>query len=291
MDLENLNPDSVEEIFSRHGATAITFNDAGDVPVLEPRPGEAPLWPETRICGLFPASVDVAGLEDDLRRSLGTETLPAHHVAELPDRVWEREWLRDALPLRFGRRLWVCPGTTNIEDSDAVVLRLDPGLAFGTGSHATTAMCLEWLDGLALDGKALLDYGCGSGILSIAALRLGCATATATDIDPQARVATTANAATNNVADRLVVVADTNLIDAKFDVVIANILAGPLIDLAATISGRVKSGCLLGLSGILSNQVDAVLGAYSPWIEFDEPARREQDGQQWVRLTGRRIGD
>jgi ribosomal protein L11 methyltransferase len=289
MDLESLNPDSVEEIFARHGAASVTFTNAGNDPVLEPAPGDAPLWADTRICGLFSPEVDINALRDDLRRSLGIEQLPRSAVEDLADRAWEREWLRDFAPMRFGERLWICPGDTAADDDDAVIVRLDPGLAFGTGTHATTALCLEWLDSLDLDDKSVLDYGCGSGVLAIAALKLGAASATGIDIDPQAITASRANARINDVAERLVVTIDACAVNERFDVVVANILAGPVIALADSIAGLVNDGCPLGLSGILSEQVDEVLAAYSPWIAFEEPVYREQGGQAWALLTGRRI--
>ena len=288
MDLETLNPDRVEEILLRHGALSVTYSDAGDRPLLEPAPGDTPLWRDTRITGLFSMDADLGALEQDILRAFGFTELPAHEVAVLEDRPWEREWLRDFGPMRFGDRLWICPGDSAVDEPNAVVVRLDPGLAFGTGTHATTALCLEWLDGLALDGRTLLDYGCGSGVLAIAGLKLGCASAVATDIDHQAIVATRANASANDVGDRLTTLLDVNDADSRFDVVVANILAAPLIELASSIAERVRTGCPLALSGILSGQVGEVLEAYRPWIEFDEPVEREHGGQTWVRLSGRR---
>ena len=289
MDLETLNPDSVEEIFARHGAASITFTDAGDKPVLEPAPGDAPLWADTRISALFSPDADLDNLREDLKRSLAVSELPRIEIEELEDRAWEREWLRDFTSMRFGRRLWICPGDMTADDDEAIVVRLDPGLAFGTGTHATTALCLEWLDAIDPVELTMLDYGCGSGVLAIAALKLGAAAATAVDIDPQAITATQSNAANNGVADRLRTSIDVSEVDGQFDVVVANILAGPLTDLAESIASRVKSGCSLALSGILSEQVDEVLAAYGPWIEFDAPVFREQGGQTWALLTGRRI--
>ena len=213
--------------------------------------------------------------------------MPEHRVETLEDRDWEREWLNDFGPMRFGERLWICPGDSAADD-DAVVVRLDPGLAFGTGTHATTAMCLDWLDGAELVGRTVLDYGCGSGVLAIAALKLGCRQAHAMDIDVQAVTATGQNAAQNDVRDRLMVTASADDIDGQFDVVLANILAGPLADLAESIAQHVKTGGLLTLSGILLEQVDDVLEAYAPWIDFDEPELRSQSGQTWTRLTGRK---
>jgi len=289
MDLEKLNPDSIEEVFARHGAHSITFTDAGDKPVLEPAAGEAPLWKDSRITGLFSIDADLSQMQEDLKRSLGIDVLPPHHIDDIENRVWEREWLKDFGPMRFGERLWICPGDSSVADEDALIVRLDPGLAFGTGTHATTALCLDWLDSLSLANSTMLDYGCGSGVLAIAALKLGCMSASAMDIDPQAVTATRANARHNNVYSQLKVTDAADDIDGQFDIVIANILAAPLIALAEPIADRVKGGCLLALSGILSDQVDDVLGAYQPWIEFDEPVYREQGGQTWARLTGRRV--
>jgi ribosomal protein L11 methyltransferase len=289
MDLDQLNPDRVEEVLLRHGAGSITFTDAGDNPVLEPQPGEAPLWSETRISGLFSPDTDFAALKDDLLRSLGIETLPRHAVEQLADRDWEREWLRDFAPMRFGSRLWVCPGDSAVDDPDAVIVRLDPGLAFGTGTHPTTALCLDWLEGLSLAGRSVLDYGCGSGILAVAALRLGANRALAYDIDPQAITATRANAGRNGVAERIVATLEPAQLEPDYDIVVANILGGPLIEMAETLCGYFRNGSLLALSGILSQQADDVMAAYSRWIEFDAPAERTQGGQTWVRLTGRKI--
>ena len=289
MDLEELNPDRVEEVFARHGAHSITFTDAGDKPVLEPALGEAPLWQQSRIAGLFSPEADLSQLQDDLRHSLGIDSLPFHQVEDIENRVWEREWLKDFGPMRFGERLWICPGDSGVDDEDALVVRLDPGLAFGTGTHATTALCLDWLDGLSLSDSTMLDYGCGSGVLAIAALKLGCSSALAMDIDPQAITATRANAKHNGVEQQLTATNIASDVDGQFDIVIANILAAPLVELADSITSHVKGGCLLALSGILSEQVEEVLGAYQPWVEFDEPVYREQGGQTWARLTGRRV--
>ncbi|GMR17557.1 MAG: 50S ribosomal protein L11 methyltransferase [Gammaproteobacteria bacterium] len=282
MQLDALPPDTVEEIFQRHGAHSVTLSDAGDSPVLEPAPGETPLWPETQISGLFSHGADLAALRDELLRCCKLRALPAHRIEALPERDWVTEWRRDSRPLRFGRRLWVAPDDFVPQDDAAVVLRLDPGLAFGSGTHATTALCLEWLDGLSLQGLRLLDYGCGSGILSLAALKLGAHAACAVDIDPQAITATRANARRNSVAERLTALRDGAQLAGQFDVVIANILAGPLTELAPALCACMHSGSKLALSGILDTQADAVMQAYRPWIEFQPVVT--QAG--WVRLTG-----
>jgi len=288
MDLGSLSPDCVEEIFARHGAFSVSLSNGGDIPVLEPAPGETPLWSDTRITGLFSPETDLEALANDLVSSLSLERLPLHRIDSLADRAWEREWLKDFGPMRFGQRLWVCPGDSDPGDDDAVVVRLDPGLAFGTGTHPTTAMCLEWLDGLAHEGRTMLDYGCGSGVLAIAALKLGCVSATGMDIDPQALTASENNATNNGVWRDLRVVSSDTEITGKFDIVIANILAGVLVGLAESVTTRLSSAGKLALSGILSEQVDAVREAYSPWIAFDEPAYRSQGGQNWARLSGKR---
>ena len=291
MDLETLHPETVEEIFARHGACSTTLTDAGDNPVLEPAPGETPLWQDVRITGLFTPDANLDDLRADLIASLGIDELPRHEVSDLADRDWEREWLKDFGPMKFGSRLWICPGDSEVDDAEAVVVRLDPGLAFGTGTHPTTALCLEWLDGLDLTNCKMLDYGCGSGVLAIAALLLGSDRSMAMDIDDQAVRATIDNALRNDVRDRLGVSNHAGGVAGEFDVVVANILAGPLIALAESIAAHVKGGCLLALSGILSEQVDEVLSAYQPWIEFEEPQFREQGGQTWARLNGRRTED
>ena len=288
MDLESLDSDRVEEIFARHGAHSVTFTDGGDKPVLEPAPGETPMWSDTRITGLFSADADLDALAADLLLSLLVSQLPQHRIEPLADRVWEREWLKDFGPMQFGQRLWICPGDSKPDSDDAVVVKLDPGLAFGTGTHPTTAMCLEWLDSLQHEGKAVLDYGCGSGVLAIAALKLGANSATGMDIDPQALIASRENAASNGVAADLTILGADAEIRGKFDVVVANILAGPLVELAESLTTRLSSGGKLALSGILSEQVNVITDAYAPWIAFDEPVYQSQGDQNWARLSGKR---
>ena len=288
MNLDSLDPADVEDAFLRLGACSVTLSDAGDDPVLEPAPGETPLWSNTRITGLFTGDADLDIFRAALQNELRVERLPAHRIESLEDRAWEREWLRDFGPMRFGQRLWICPTSHEPPGGDAVVVRLDPGLAFGTGTHPTTALCLEWLDGIDLAGKTVLDYGCGSGILAIAALKLGAASATGMDIDPQAVIASRQNAADNGVAENLALVGDDAGIEGRFDVVVANILAGPLVQFADSITSRLAERGMLALSGVLCEQAHVVRAAYAPWIEFDEPVFREQDDQTWSRLTGRR---
>ena len=314
MELGSLRPETIEDVLLAHGAVAVTYTDAADEPVLEPLPGETPLWSKTRITGLFAADADFDALRTALQDATGLRDLPPFAVDTLAERAWEREWLRDARPLRCGERLWICPGDTDppaVDDTgddsgddfgdapgdvrgEATIVRLDPGLAFGTGTHATTALCLEWLDGLDLAGKQVLDVGCGSGILGIAALLLGAARVVAIDIDPQALAATRRNAARNGVADALETTTDAGTVTARFDVVVANILAAPLLDMAHWICQRVAPRGKLAISGILGSQAAMLETAFAdanPPIPLGQRVEREQAGQRWLRLSGCRSAE
>jgi len=284
MNLGALEADQVEQVFARHGALSITLSDGGDNPVLEPARGETPLWSDTRITGLFAADADLQSLRADLLQSFDLPDLPDDCIEELAERVWEREWLRDFQPMRFGRRLWVSPDDMPVADSDAIIVRLDPGLAFGTGTHETTALCLEWLDSLDLAGKRVLDIGCGSGILAIAALKLGAASADGYDIDPQAVSASRDNAIRNGVDEQLRVSTNPADFPGKYDVVLANILAGTLLELAEDIVERTVHGGRLALSGILSSQIDQISETYVRWITLDPAVLRDN----WVLISGQR---
>jgi len=265
------------------GAHAITFSDAHDDAVLEPAPGEVRLWPATRVQALYPADADAAALGAGLARELG---LDADRIAtqRLAGRAWEREWLRDFHARRFGRRLWVCPTHERVDEPGAVVVQLDPGLAFGTGTHPSTALCLEWLDAHLAPGANVIDYGCGSGVLGIAAARLGAASVDAFDIDPQALLATAENAAANGVDGTLRVHGDAARLPAHADVLVANILARTLCELAAEFAARLKAGGTVLLAGILAEQAEAVACVYASW--FDMAACGGREG--WVALAGRR---
>lgn len=268
------------------GALSVTLVDAADSPVLEPRPGETPVWPYTQVVALFEADTDLAPLQAALAPHLTPEERDSWRSAVLDDRVWERTWLEHFHPLRFGRRLWVCPTDQDPPADDAVIVRLDPGLAFGTGTHPTTALCLEWLDGATVTGKTLIDYGCGSGILAVAAAKLGAATVHAVDIDPQALTATRDNAERNGVGQRIHTGLPDTVGDTVAEVVVANILAGPLIELAPTLVALLKPGGDLVLSGLLGGQADAVESAYAQIITWSPRAHRAE----WARLHGVKSG-
>ncbi len=286
IDIGTRDPQPVEDALFDAGAVSVTLLDAADDPVLEPAPGKTPLWPTIVVRALFDAEADPGRLARIVETACGA-SLPAPTFERIEDRAWEREWLKDFRPMRFGRRLWVCPGGLPADDPDAIRLELDPGLAFGTGTHATTAMCLEWLDGLPVDalrGQHVIDYGCGSGILAIAAVKLGAAHATGMDIDPQALLATGQNAARNGLASRIQVTDDPRLGAMAADILLANILAGPLVELAPRLAGLVRPGGLLALSGLLLDQAGPVAEAYQPW--FDIGLTGTRDG--WGLLSGRR---
>jgi ribosomal protein L11 methyltransferase len=281
-DVGSADPAPIEEVLTSLGATSVTLEDAADDPVLEPAPGETPLWPTIRIRALFQAPADRRAIAAGLADRLPTATRLNFELLE--DRLWEREWLRDFHPMRFGHRLWVCPDGQAAGDAQAVRVALDPGLAFGTGTHPTTALCLEWLDGSELAGCRVIDYGCGSGILAIAALKLGAAKALAFDIDPQARLATRDNAVRNGVADRLTIPAGPPQEQASCDVLVANILAAPLTELAAPFARLLRPGGRIALSGLLAEQAETVAAAYGPW--FIIGATTVRDG--WALLSGSR---
>jgi len=276
----------LESCLENLGALSVTLSDRGDEPILEPAAGETPLWSRMRAVALFDgAEHQPEAVRSALRRTLGWREVPGWQVEALPERVWERAWLDDFRPMRFGERLWVSPTTAEPpDDPGAVILRLDPGLAFGTGTHPTTALCLEWLDGLSLEGCTVIDYGCGSGILAVAALKLGAAHCLAVDNDPQALRATRENAERNGVADRLTVRHSTDAAAEPASVLVANILSGTLCSLAPTLCRALAPGGVIALSGILEQQVEEVAAVYRPCCELSPPRRREG----WTLLHGRR---
>ncbi|MBC8948522.1 MULTISPECIES: 50S ribosomal protein L11 methyltransferase [Xenorhabdus] len=265
------------------GAVSVTFQDSHDTPIFEPLPGETRLWGDTDVIGLYDAEMDMKAVVSQLEQlpQLGKGFI--HKIEQLEDKDWEREWMDNFHPMRFGKRLWICPSWREVPEPDAVNVMLDPGLAFGTGTHPTTSLCLQWLDGLDLTGKTVIDFGCGSGILAIAALKLGAKHAIGIDIDPQAIQASRDNAERNGVSDQLTLyLSKDQPKDFECDIVIANILAGPLRELAPVIGSLPKSGGLLGLSGVLASQAEGVAQAYDNEFIIDPIAEQEE----WCRITG-----
>ncbi|MEH6548986.1 MAG: 50S ribosomal protein L11 methyltransferase [Pseudomonadales bacterium] len=283
-EIEPAQSEALEDAMLLLGCSAVTFEDRADQAIYEPLPGTTPLWSETRLTGLFDAETDMQSLLVQLDGLCGP--LPRHRVEILEDKDWEREWMIDYHAMCFGQRLWICPSWQEPPEPTAVNLMLDPGLAFGSGTHPTTGLCMEWLDANNCTDKHIIDYGCGSGVLAVAALLLGARQAIGVDIDPQALIATQENARRNGIqSERLhTYVPDQFATDVEADIVLANILAGPLIELSSIISQLVKPGGQLVLSGILPQQAEQVAAAYAPWIQL-APAT-ERDG--WVRLDGTR---
>ncbi|MDX1757215.1 MAG: 50S ribosomal protein L11 methyltransferase [Marinobacter sp.] len=283
------NADQLEDLLMEMGADAVSMEDAADQPLYEPDPGTTPLWQQTRVTGLFGADTEIEQLLAAIRNAWHQQTqqsLAEIEVTLVEDKDWERAWMDDFKPMQFGHRLWIVPSWHDAPDPAAANLLLDPGLAFGTGTHPTTALCLEWLDGQDVSGQQVIDYGCGSGILGLAALLLGARHVIGVDTDAQALEASRDNARRNRVADdRLDLYVPENEPATQADVLLANILAQPLITLAAHLASRVKPGGHLVLSGILSNQAREVMAAYEPWFTMEEPVQRED----WIRLTGRRL--
>jgi ribosomal protein L11 methyltransferase len=282
--LAPLSESEVEAALDAAGALSVTLVDRGDEPVLEPKPGEIRLWSDTLIRALFDERSDPALTLSRLIKQLGEHLQETARVRGVEDQVWERSCLKDLRPMRFGRRLWVVPtSSADPKDEDAVVVHLDPGLAFGTGSHPTTALCLQVLESLPVEGRSVIDYGCGSGILGIAALKLGAAHVQALDIDPQALTASRDNALRNGVAERITVLeADAQLAPAFL--VLSNILAGPLVELAPRLTAACAPGGHLVLSGLLRAQAYGVKAAYSPGFDIVRTVEREE----WCCIYARR---
>lgn len=271
------------------GATAITLTDALDNPVYEPERGTTPLWEATRITALYDAKLDAQILLSQLnnlwKQQYPQLTPPEIKLEILEDKDWIREWMDSFKPMHLGGSLWVVPSWLTPPDPSAVNLILDPGLAFGTGTHPTTRLCLQWLAQQDLTGKNLLDFGCGSGILGIAGLLLGAKQAWGVDIDPQALQASQANAQRNNLpASSFPVYYPENCPSLSCEVVMANILAGPLISLAEVIAAKVAPKGWLVLSGILAQQAEEVMQAYAAWFDFSAPVQDED----WMLLSAQR---
>ncbi len=275
--------EKIGNILSGSGAVAVTFMDSQDTPIFEPLPGETLLWGDTDVTGLYDAATDMQPILAILAKTkvLGPDF--RYKIEQLEDKDWEREWMENFHPMQFGERLWICPSWRPVPDENAVNVMLDPGLAFGTGTHPTTALCLEWLDSQDLTGKTVVDFGCGSGILAIAALKLGAERVVGVDIDPQAILASRDNAQRNGVADKIeLYLPDDQPDDLKADIVVANILAAPLRELSGLIVSFLKPEGKLALSGILEDQAQELNQLYGQYCTMDEP----KFDSEWARLSG-----
>jgi ribosomal protein L11 methyltransferase len=277
------NSEDLSDLLSQAGAVAVTLQDAEDKPIFEPPPGTTPLWQQIILTGLFKADVDMNCVLGFIKSELGS--LPEYKLNPLEDKDWIRAWMDDFKPTRFGSRLWVCPSWHTPVDDKAVNLMLDPGLAFGTGTHPTTALCLGWLDAHFSEPVDVIDYGCGSGILSIAAGLLGSPHVYAVDLDPQALIATRGNAEKNQVQEKI----ETFTVERfnkehaalKCDLLLANILAGPLVELSPLLASHVSIRGRIVLSGILAEQADKIIQAYQQWFTINDITQQED----WVRIV------
>ncbi|MBF0219581.1 MAG: 50S ribosomal protein L11 methyltransferase [Gammaproteobacteria bacterium] len=273
------------DLLQDYGALAVTFKDGADQPLFEPPVGEHPLWNHTLVTALYEDHTEIPALITTLTLAWLPQQLPEYQLQTLPEQVWERSWMAGFTPLCFGKRLWIVPSWYQPPEAAAVNLLLDPGIAFGTGTHPTTRLCLEWLDGADVNGKTVIDYGCGSGVLALAALLLGAAQVYGVDTDPQALAATLENGRRNQVAARLQVShPDLTQESPQVPLLLANILSAPLITLAPYFAKRVVPAGEIVLSGILSEQWQAVAAAYQPYFVLQPPTFLEG----WVRLAGQR---
>lgn len=273
------------EALENSGALSVSIEGAQDEEIFQAALEPTALWSRNHVTGLFPQSTDMADVLRQVREHFGAP-LPDHRIDTLPDAEWARVWMARYAPLHVGRNLWVCPTWCTPPDGNAINVFLDPGLAFGTGAHPTTALCLQWLSEQMLTGLSVIDYGCGSGILAIAALKLGARDAYAVDVDPLALIATRQNGARNDVADRLTPIAPEALApNAAADLVLANILAGPLITLAPRLCALVRPGGRILLTGVLNEQARDVRARYAPGFAFEIRVREE-----WTLLAGTKHG-
>ena len=275
--------DSLSDLLSEVGASAVTMQDAADQPLFEPPPGATPLWSSTHVIGLFEAEANMEAIIQQMKSQWPAE-FPHWQLNPLEDKDWVKAWMDNFKPMQFGERLWIIPGGYEPPEPDAINIHLDPGLAFGTGTHPTTAMCLNWLDAHPTTGKTVIDYGCGSGILAIAAALLGAEKVWATDIDPQALIATNDNAGKNQVTGQIEAMLPRDFPGVQAEVMMANILAGPLTELAPLFARLTVPNGLIVLSGVIESQKDEIIAAYTN--DFDIELYQQQE--EWICLSGRR---
>ncbi len=275
--------DAISDFLMEIGSQSVTFTASeSQSAIFELKPGDIRYWEVSTCVALFDANEDLDFIQAQLTTHPLLDTKLSPVVEQVEDKDWEREWMDNFKPIQFGERLWICPSWHDIPELDAVNVILDPGLAFGTGTHATTALCLKWLEGMDLTGKTVLDFGCGSGILAIAALKLGAKRAIGIDIDPKAITASKENAERNGVAEQIELYLPEDAPQFDTDVIVANILAGPLKELKEVICGYGHSGTKLALSGILTEQAEDVASAYQLLANLAPP----QVEDEWVCING-----
>jgi ribosomal protein L11 methyltransferase len=283
IDIGDNKPEPLEQALLNLGAVSVEYSDAGNDPILEPAPETTPLWKNIRMAALLSPDTSEFTVRLAVAGASSSEQSPEILLSIVENEDWVSKWKQTLKPTCFGEKLWICPPDTPCPENGAVSMTMEPGLAFGTGAHPTTALCLDWLATQRLRGETILDFGCGSGILGIAGLVLGANCATAVDIDVQALTATLENARRNQCETRLRVrgsgLPDS---DETFDVIVANILSGTLIEFEPSLRKHARPGTKIALSGILTSQVTDVFDAYRPWVDFDPPTEQ----QEWAILTG-----
>lgn len=281
--VEQQHTDEISDFLMDLGSVSVTFTALDDEAIFELFPGDKKMWQMSHCVGLFDATTDLSIVAAALSQHPTFQQPPQFNIEQVEDKDWEREWMDNFHPMQFGQRLWICPSWREIPDPEACNVILDPGLAFGTGTHATTALCLKWLEAMDLAGKTVLDFGCGSGILAIAALKLGAKRAIGIDIDPKAITASKENAERNKVEDLIELYLPQDAPQFDCDVIVANILAGPLKELQSVIVSYGNQGTALALSGILAEQADAVAASYQESVTLN-PTTQEDE---WVRIDGK----
>jgi len=283
--LHSENASYFEQILFDSDAISISYLDAEDQPVFQEEPGSTPLWDNTFLLCLFNTKTDLGSLLNKLRCNTKVLNNKSLNIELIEDQDWERSWMKDFEPIQFGEKLWICPSWLSPPEPNAVNIKLDPGLAFGTGNHATTSLCLRWLDQADVRGSEVIDYGCGSGVLSIASALLGAVKVHSVDNDPQAISATIDNSRRNKVpGDVLTTYLPEAVPPVHADILIANILERPLIDLSEKFAELVKKGGYIALSGLLEEQIPSLLSCYDRWFDMEAP----QVEQGWVLLCGTR---
>ncbi|MDO8954125.1 MAG: 50S ribosomal protein L11 methyltransferase [Gammaproteobacteria bacterium] len=278
--------ESFEELLMETEAVSVTFQDAEDQPILEPGVGQTPLWDIVTVVALYVEDSDIDTILMQIKAAKPDFNLDQLHIETIPDQNWVNAWIADFKPMQFGENLWICPSAHQPVDPNAVNVLLDPGLAFGTGTHPTTAMCLQWLSKQDLQDKTIIDFGCGSGILGIAAVMLGAKQAICIDNDPQAITATRYNAEQNSLTDsQILAYLPEQFTALQADIMVANILAGPLIELAPYLASLTKTEGRIALSGILEVQAQSVLDRYAEFFTMDLPVHQNE----WVSLSGKKL--
>jgi ribosomal protein L11 methyltransferase len=277
--------DEISQCMETANALSITFQDAGDTPVLEPLPGETPLWNDLILTALFAGDDDLSTLFLSLESNKQQWQINSIDLEQIEDQDWERAWIDDFNPMKFGENLWIYPSWNEIPEDDSTKIILDPGLAFGSGTHPTTALCLEWLDANPPQGLSVIDYGCGSGILAIAAVKLGAGKILATDIDHQAHIATKDNMLKNQIPESAIeTYFPEDMPTEPVELLIANILSGPLVALAETFAQLIKPNGTIVLSGILEEQTENIVTAYQAYFSELQVAQKGD----WIRVTAQR---